>query len=108
MIKAMSQTGLNLFIPMELLINSLNALSLSEKRQISQLLNEAIADAEEEKGQEDEAAKKEIQLVRGEYATGNYSEFSNIKEQLKQGAIKRAERDLGLAEEWFNLEEEAC
>ncbi|WP_237741495.1 hypothetical protein [Anabaena sp. PCC 7108] len=107
MIKAMSQAGLNLFIPMELLINSLNALSLSEKRQISQLLNEAIADAEEENWQRDEETKKEIQLVRDEYANGNYSEFSNIKEQLKQGAITRAERDLGLVEEWFNLEE-AC
>ena len=108
MIKAMSQTGLNLFIPMELLINSLNALSLSEKRQISQLLNEAIADNEEENWREDEETKKEIQLVRDEYANGSYSKFSNIKEQLKQGAIKRAERDLGLVEEWFNLEEEAC
>ncbi|MBD2694478.1 hypothetical protein H6G68_22490 [Anabaena catenula FACHB-362] len=93
---------------MELLINSLNALSLSEKRQISQLLNEAIAQAEEENWREDEATKREIQLVRDEYANGNYSEFSNIKEQLKQGSIKRAERDLGLVEEWFNLEEEAC
>ncbi|WP_353929893.1 hypothetical protein WJM97_16525 [Okeanomitos corallinicola TIOX110] len=108
MIKAMSQAGLNLFIPMELLINSLNALSLSEKRQISQLLNEAIADAEEENWREDEETEKEIQLVRDEYANGNYSEFSNIKEQLKQGAITRAKRDLGLVEEWFNLEEEAC
>jgi CopG family transcriptional regulator/antitoxin EndoAI len=108
MIKAMSQAGLNLFIPMELLINSLNALSLSEKQQISQLLNEAIADAEEENWQEDEETKKEIQLVRDEYETGTYSKFSHIKEQLKQGSIKRAERDLGLVEEWFNLEEEAC
>ena len=104
----MSQTRLNLFIPMELLINSLNALSLSEKRQISQLLNEAIADNEEENWREDEETKKEIQLVRDEYANGSYSKFSNIKEQLKQGAIKRAERDLGLVKEWFNLEEEAC
>jgi CopG family transcriptional regulator/antitoxin EndoAI len=108
MIKAMSQTGLNLFIPIELLIDSLNALRLSEKRQISQLLNEAIADNEEENLREDEETKKEIQLVRDEYANGSYSKFSNIKEQLKQGAIKIAERDLGLVEEWFNLEEEAC
>ncbi|TAF09214.1 MAG: hypothetical protein EAZ77_05775 [Nostocales cyanobacterium] len=108
MIKAMSQAGLNLFIPMELLINSLNALSLSEKRQISQILDEALADAEEDDWRENEETKKEIQLVRDEYANGNYSQFSNIKEQLKQGAIKRAERDLGLVEEWFNLEEEAC
>ena len=107
MIKAMSQTGLNLFIPMELLINSLNALSLSEKQQLWRILDEAIADAEEDDWREDEETKKEIQLVRDEYATGNYSKFSNIKEQLKQGSIKRAERDLGLVEEWFNLEEEA-
>ncbi|MBO1057258.1 MAG: hypothetical protein HEQ27_12335 [Dolichospermum sp. JUN01] len=93
---------------MELLINSLNALSLSEKRKISQLLNEAIADAEEENWQEDEETKKEIQLVRDEYANGNYHKFTNLKEQLKQGAIQRAERDLELVDEWFNLEEEAC
>ncbi|MBD2567536.1 hypothetical protein H6G59_06380 [Anabaena lutea FACHB-196] len=93
---------------MELLINSLNALTLSEKRQISQLLNEAIADAEGENGRENETTKREIQLMGDEYANGNYSQFSNIQEQLKQGAIKRAERDLGLVEEWFNLEEEAC
>ncbi|WP_265586176.1 hypothetical protein [Cuspidothrix issatschenkoi] len=43
----MSQAGLNLFIPMELLINSLNALSLSEKQQLWQILDEAIADTEE-------------------------------------------------------------
>ncbi|HEY9873570.1 MAG TPA: hypothetical protein V6D12_09030 [Candidatus Obscuribacterales bacterium] len=31
----------------------------------------------------------------------------NLKQQLKEGAIQRAERDLGLVEEWFELEEEA-
>lgn len=36
---------------------------------------------------------------------GSYSKFSNIKEQLKQGAIKRVERDLGLVEEWFNFDD---
>ncbi len=96
----MSQTGLNLFIPMELLINSLNALSLSEKQQLVHILDNAIA--------QDKQTKREIQLVNDEYANGNYHTFTNIKEQLKQGAIKRAERDLGLVDEWFNLEEEAC
>jgi hypothetical protein len=48
-----------------------------------QILNEVIADAEEENWQEDETNKREIQLVRNEYANGNYSEFNNIKEQLK-------------------------
>ncbi|QYX34033.1 hypothetical protein K2F26_01095 [Sphaerospermopsis torques-reginae ITEP-024] len=85
---------------MELLINSLNALSLSEKQQLVHILDDAIA--------QDKQTKREIQLVNDEYANGNYHKFTNIKEQLKQGAIKRAERDLGLVDEWFNLEEEAC
>lgn len=29
-----------------------------------------------------------------------------LREQLKEGAIRRAERDLSLAEDWFALEEE--
>lgn len=71
----MSQTGLNLFIPMELLINSLNALSLSDKRRIWQILDEAIAEAEEESREEDEATATEIQLVRNEYENGEYTTF---------------------------------
>ncbi len=31
---------------------------------------------------------------------------ASLKKQLKEGALNRAERDLGLAEEWFPLEEE--
>lgn len=75
MIKAMSQTGLNLFIPMELLINSLNSLSLLDKRRLWQILDEAIAEAEEESWEEDEATATEIQLVRDEYASGEYTTF---------------------------------
>ncbi|WP_341525656.1 hypothetical protein WKK05_24165 [Nostoc sp. UHCC 0302] len=33
--------------------------------------------------------------------------LAKLREQLKEGAIQRAERDLGLVEEWFDLEEEA-
>ena len=83
MIKTMSQTGLNLFIPMELLINSLNALSLSEKQQLWQILDEAIADAEEDDWREDEETKKEIQLVRDEYANGEYMTFQQYLNQRK-------------------------
>jgi CopG family transcriptional regulator/antitoxin EndoAI len=32
---------------------------------------------------------------------------AKLKKLLKEGAVARAERDLRLAEEWFNLEEEA-
>ena len=83
MIKAMSQTGLNLFIPMELLINSLNALSLSEKQQLWRILDEAIADAEEDDWREDEETKKEIHLVRDEYANGEYMTFQQYLNQRK-------------------------
>lgn len=31
---------------------------------------------------------------------------ASLKKQLKEGALRRAERDLGLASEWFALEEE--
>jgi hypothetical protein len=83
MIKTMSQTGLNLFIPMELLINSLKALTLSEKQQLWMLLDEAIADAEEENWGEDEETKREIQLVRDEYANGEYMTFQQYLNQRK-------------------------
>ncbi|WP_271809709.1 hypothetical protein [Dolichospermum circinale] len=79
----MSQTGLNLFIPMELLINSLNALSLSEKQQLWLILDEAIADAEEDDWREDEETKKEIQLVRDEYTNGEYMTFQQYLNQKK-------------------------
>jgi len=71
----MSEIGLNLFIPLELLINSLNTLSLSEKRRIWQILDELIAEAEEENWQEDEVTAKERQLVLNEYANGEYITF---------------------------------
>lgn len=32
--------------------------------------------------------------------------LNNLREQLKEGAIQNAERDLKLAEEWYDLEEE--
>jgi CopG family transcriptional regulator/antitoxin EndoAI len=32
---------------------------------------------------------------------------ANLKKQVKEGAIRRAERDLALSEEWFALDEEA-
>ena len=79
----MSQTGLNLFIPMELLINSLNALTLSEKQQLWRILDEAIADAEEENWREDEETKREIQLVRDKYANGEYMTFQQYLNQRK-------------------------
>ena len=33
-------------------------------------------------------------------------EQTNLKQKLKEGAIRNAERDLQMAEEWFPLDEE--
>ena len=33
--------------------------------------------------------------------------LANLKKRLKEGALRRAERDLQFAEEWFSLDEEA-
>ena len=35
-----------------------------------------------------------------------HKQQNSLREQLQQGAIRRAKRDLNLAQEWFNLEEE--
>jgi CopG family transcriptional regulator / antitoxin EndoAI len=32
---------------------------------------------------------------------------ANLRKRLKEGAVRRAERDLQLAEEWFSVDEEA-
>jgi CopG family transcriptional regulator/antitoxin EndoAI len=45
----------------------------------------------------DQAVKHFVQQVRR----------AKLKKLLKEGAVRRAERDLLLAEEWFGLDEEA-
>jgi len=30
----------------------------------------------------------------------------NLREKLKQGAVRWAERDLGITQDWFNIDEE--
>ena len=31
----------------------------------------------------------------------------NLREKLKQGAVRWAERDLGITQDWFNIDEES-
>lgn len=56
---------------------------LSQKRERSRFLNEAVHFYVEKKGK------------------------ANLRRLLKEGAIARASRDLEIAKEWFPLEEEA-
>lgn len=57
-------------------IESINALSLEEKHQLWLILDEAIAQAEENDWLEDEKTTLEIQKVREEYQKGEYIAFS--------------------------------
>ena len=31
----------------------------------------------------------------------------NLRDKLKQGAMRRADRDLGITQDWFNIDEES-
>ena len=57
-------------------IESLTALSLEEKHQLWLILDEAIAQAEENDWLEDDKTASEIQKVREEYKSGEYIIFS--------------------------------
>ena len=56
-------------------IESVNALSLEEKHQLWFILDEAIAQAEEQDWLEDDETATEIQQVREEYRKGEYITF---------------------------------
>ncbi|MEA5476505.1 hypothetical protein VB774_02630 [Pseudanabaena galeata UHCC 0370] len=56
-------------------IESVNALSLEEKHQLWLILDEAIAQAEEQDWLEDDETVEEIQQVREEYRKGEYITF---------------------------------
>jgi len=57
-------------------IDSINALSLEEKYQLWLILDQSIAQAEEENWLEDEETVAEIQLIREEYKRGEYITFN--------------------------------
>lgn len=58
----------------------------------------------------DRVAKKGDRSSFIDYAVKQYIEKvgqKKLRERLKEGAIKRSEMDLSVAQEWFALEEEA-
>ncbi len=59
-------------IPFESLIDAISSLGLEEKRKLWQLLDEEIAQAEEDLLEEDPRLQAEIQEARTAYQTGDY------------------------------------
>ena len=62
-------------------IESVNFLSLEEKHQLWLILDEAIAQAEEQDWLEDDETAMEIQQVREEYGQGEYITFDQYLAQ---------------------------
>lgn len=68
----MTQQTVRLQIPFESLVNAIASLGLEEKRRLWQLLDEEIAQAEEDLFEQDPTVQAEIQEARDAYQTGNY------------------------------------
>lgn len=68
----MTQESVRLQIPFESLVNAIASLGLEEKRRLWQLLDEEIAQAEEDLLEQDPTVQAEIQSARVAYQTGDY------------------------------------
>jgi hypothetical protein len=70
--KMMAQEGVRLLIPFESLVDSVTALSLKDKLRLWELLDEQIAQAEEEAWEQDPTVQAEIREARAVYQAGDY------------------------------------
>jgi hypothetical protein len=68
----MAQEGVRLLIPFELLVDSVAELSLRDKFRLWELLDEQIAQAEEEAWEQDPTVQAEIRKARAAYQAGDY------------------------------------
>ena len=68
----MPQTAVRLSIPFESLVKSVRELGLKEKRLLWELLDEQMAQIEEDLWERDTAVRPEIQEARAAYQAGDY------------------------------------
>ncbi len=68
----MTQETVKLWIPFEALVDSVRELSLKDKRRLWELLDEQMAQAEEEMWERGQAVQAEIQEARVAYQAGDY------------------------------------
>ncbi len=68
----MTQPTVKLVIPFDSLIDSIGQLSLEEKLRLWELLDEQIAQAEEELWEQDARIQAEINEARAAYEAGDY------------------------------------
>ena len=68
----MASESVELLIPFESLVNSVKKLHLRDKFRLWELLDEQMADVEEEVWDEDPAVQAEIREARAAYQAGDY------------------------------------
>jgi hypothetical protein len=68
----MAQETVRLLIPFEALADSVKELSLKDKRRLWELLDEQMAQAEEEVWERDSTVQAEIRQARAAFQAGDY------------------------------------
>lgn len=81
----MTQETVRLQIPFQSLVDAIASLGLEEKQKLWQLLEQEIAQAEEDLLEEDPTVQTEIQEARVAYQTGDYL---TIEEYITQRSGK--------------------
>lgn len=68
---------INLQLSLQDLANAIASLSLEEKRQLQEIIEQQIFEAEEDLFEDDPETSAEIQTVEAEYVSGNYQSLDN-------------------------------
>ena len=68
-------TTVNLQIPLESLVEAIRPLNIEQKRQLIEILEQQIFEAEEESYEDDSDTIAEIEAVQAEYEAGDYVTF---------------------------------
>jgi hypothetical protein len=81
----MAQETVKLLIPFEALADSVTGLSLKDKRRFWELLDEQMAQAEEELWERDPTIQAEIREARAAYQAGDYVTIDEYSAPKRQG-----------------------
>jgi hypothetical protein len=78
--------NVQLQLSVESLAAAIRSLDLNEKRQLAELLDQQIFEAEEENYEDDTATLAELQAVQAEYDAGNYQTFETYLADRSQAS----------------------
>jgi hypothetical protein len=80
----MAEESVKLPVPFESLVDSIAGLNLKQKLQLWKLLDEQLAQAEEEAWEHDPAAQAEIREARAAYEAGDYVTIDEYIDQRRK------------------------